>query len=131
MELGIDAPEVVLAAFVARLDLDVAHRQRPLARPHRAELAALLGLEHEHEVDLDIEHLLEAPNVGAPHFLEGVEKRTSPRDARRRIDHLVAMNTAAPAIDLILWMEREPLRNDLQAPHRADIFGPGAPIRKT
>jgi hypothetical protein len=41
------------------------------------------------------------------------------------------MNTAAPAIDLVLWMEREPLRNDLQAPHRADIFGATASIRKS
>ena len=41
------------------------------------------------------------------------------------------MNTAVPATDLILWMEWEPLRNDLQAPHRADIFGASGPIRKT
>jgi len=41
------------------------------------------------------------------------------------------MNTAAPATDLILWMEWELLRNDLQAPHRAIIFGARATIRKT
>jgi hypothetical protein len=41
------------------------------------------------------------------------------------------MNITAPATDLVLWMERELLRNDLQAPHRADIFGATAPIRKT
>ena len=47
MELGVDAPEVVLAPLVAALDLDAAHRQRPPVRAHRAELAALLGLEHQ------------------------------------------------------------------------------------
>src|SRR5262245_1417619 len=82
VELRVEAPEVVLAALVARLDLDAAHRQRPPARPHRPELASLLRLEHEHEVDLDVEHLLEAPDERPPHFLERVEERTSARDAR-------------------------------------------------
>jgi hypothetical protein len=41
------------------------------------------------------------------------------------------MNTAAPATDLILWMEWEPLRDDLQAPHRADILRAITPLRKT
>jgi hypothetical protein len=41
------------------------------------------------------------------------------------------MNSAAPAPDLILRMEWELLRNDLEAPHRADIFRADAPIRKT
>jgi hypothetical protein len=41
------------------------------------------------------------------------------------------MNVAAPALDLVLWMERELLRNDLKTPHRPDIFGTAAPIRKT
>jgi len=41
------------------------------------------------------------------------------------------MNTAAPATNLILWMERDPLRDDLQAPHRANIFRAIAAIRKT
>jgi hypothetical protein len=41
------------------------------------------------------------------------------------------MNTAAPATDFILWMERDPLWNDLQAPHRADIFRAITPVRKT
>jgi hypothetical protein len=41
------------------------------------------------------------------------------------------MNTAAPATDFILRMERESLRNDLQAPHRVDIFRAITPVRKT
>jgi site-specific DNA recombinase len=131
VELRIDAPEVVLPALVARLHLDAAHRKRPPASTHRAELAALLRLEHEHEIDLHVEHLLQAPDVGPPHLLERVEERTSPRDARRRVHHLVAMNPAAPAPDLILRMEWELLRNDLKAPHRADIFRADAPVRKT
>ena len=131
VELRVDAPEVVLPALVAGLDLDAAHRQRPPVRTHSPELPALFGLEHEHEIDLHVEHLLQAPDVRPPHLLEGVEERTSPRDARRRIHHLVAMNPAAPAPDLILRMEWELLRNDLKAPHRADILRAITPIRKT
>jgi hypothetical protein len=41
------------------------------------------------------------------------------------------MNTAAPATDLILRMEWEPLWNDVQAPHRADILGAITTVRKT
>src|SRR5262245_53677296 len=119
VELGIDAPEFLLPTFVAGLDLDAAHRQRLPARPHRAELAPLLRLEHEHEVDLHVEHLLQTADEGPPHLLERVEERAAPRHARRRIDHLVAVNPTASALDLVLGMERELLRNDVQAPHRA------------
>jgi hypothetical protein len=41
------------------------------------------------------------------------------------------MNIAAPALDLVLWVERELLRNDLKAPHRPDIFRTTAAVRKT
>ena len=41
------------------------------------------------------------------------------------------MNLAAAALDLVLRMERELLRNDLKAPHRADIVGTVGPIRKS
>ena len=131
VEFGVDAPEVILPALVARLHLDAADRQRPPARTHRAELPSLLRLEHEHEIDLHVEHLLQTPDVGPPDLLERVEKRTCARNAGRRVHHLVAMNSAAPAPDLILRMEWELLRNDLEAPHRADIFRADAPIRKT
>jgi hypothetical protein len=47
------------------------------------------------------------------------------------MDDLVAMNSAAPALDLVLWVERELLRNDLEAPHGRRIFGTIAPDRKT
>src|SRR6187549_3068567 len=98
-ELRVDAPEVVLPPLVARLHLDPAHRQRPPARPHRTELAPLLRLEHQCEVDLHVEHLLHAPDVGPPHFLERIEERATPRDAGRRIDDLVAVDSAATALD--------------------------------
>jgi hypothetical protein len=41
------------------------------------------------------------------------------------------MNVAAPALDLVLWVERELLRNDLKAPHRSDIVGTPTAVRKT
>jgi len=41
------------------------------------------------------------------------------------------MNVAAPALDLVLWMERELLRNDLKTPHRPDIVKADPLIRKT
>jgi hypothetical protein len=43
----------------------------------------------------------------------------------------VAVNLAAATLDLILWMERELLRDDLKAPHRVDIVGTVCPLRKT
>src|SRR5215211_3126002 len=75
MELGIHTPEVLLAALVAALDLDPAHRQRAPARPDGAELSVLLGLEHEREVDLDVKHLLHTADVGATELDERVEER--------------------------------------------------------
>ena len=131
VELGVHAAEVVLATLVAALHLDPAHRQRPLARTHRAEFSALLGLEHQQQVDLHAEHLLHAADVGPPHLDERVEERAPSLDACRGIDHLVAMNVAAPALDLVLWVERELLRNDLKTPHRPDIVGADHLIRKT
>jgi hypothetical protein len=41
------------------------------------------------------------------------------------------VDSAAAALDLVLRMEREFLRNDVQSPHRSDIFGTLGPIRKT
>jgi hypothetical protein len=131
VELGVDAPELVLSPLVAAVDLDAAHRKRLPIRANGAELSSLLGLEHQPEVDLDIEDLLHAPDVGATELYERIEERTGPLDARRRVDDLVAMNLAAPTLDLVLWMERELLRNDLKAPHRLDIVGTVGPLRKS
>jgi hypothetical protein len=47
------------------------------------------------------------------------------------MDDLVAMDPAAAAFDLVLRMERELLRNDVQAPHRADIVRAMNRVRKT
>jgi hypothetical protein len=73
----------------------------------------LLGLEHEREVDLDVKYLLHAADVGATELDERVEERAFALDASGRVDDLVAVNLAAPALDLVLWVERELLRNDL------------------
>jgi hypothetical protein len=113
VELGIQAPEVLLTALVAALDLDPAHRQRAPAGSHGAELSVLLGLEHEREVDLYIEHLLHTADIGPAELDERVEEGAFAFDASGRVDDLVAVNFAAPALDLVLWVERELLRNDL------------------
>src|SRR5919108_399037 len=126
VELRVEAAELVLAALVARVDLDPAHRQRPPVRTHSPELAALLRLEQEHEVDLDAEHLLHAADVRPPDLLERVEKRAAALDACGRVHHLVAMNIAPPALDLVLWMERELLDVGYDTPHVGIVGAPGA-----
>lgn len=131
MELGVDAPELVLSPLVAAVDLDPAHRKRLPICPHGAELSSLLGLEHQRQIDLDVEDLLHAADVRAAELDERIEERAGALDAGRRVDDLVAMNLAAAALDLVLWMERELLRNDLKAPHRADIVGTVGPLRKS
>lgn len=47
------------------------------------------------------------------------------------MNHLAAMNLAAATLDLVLWMERELLRNDLKAPHRLHIVGTLGRLRKS
>ena len=131
VELGVDAPELVLPPLVAALDLDAAHRQGLPARAHCPELAALLRLEHQDEVDLDVEDLLHAADVCAAELDERIEERAGTLDAGRRVNDLVAVNLAAAALDLVLRMERELLRNDLKAPHRSDIVGTVGRLRKS
>jgi hypothetical protein len=59
----------------------------------------------EREVYLDPEHLLHAADVRPPDFLEGIEERAGPLDAGGRIDNLVAVDPAAPALHLVLRPE--------------------------
>jgi hypothetical protein len=131
MELGVDAPELILSPLVAAVDLDPAHRERLPTCPHGAELPALLGLKHQGKVDLDVEDLLHAADVRATELDERVEERAGTLDAGRRVDNLVAVNLAAAALDLVLRMERELLRNNLKAPHRPDIVGTVGRLRKS
>ena len=103
VELGVDAAELVDPALVAGLDLDLAHRQRRVHRLDRAEAAApRLGLAQEVEVDLDLEDVLHAADVGVAELLVGVEERAAALDARRRVDDLVAVDFAAAALDFVL-----------------------------
>ena len=131
MELRVDAPELVLSSLVTALDLDAAHRKRLPVRAHGSESPMSLGLEHQGEVDLDVEDLLHAADVRPPELDERVEERTGALDARGRVDDLVAVNLAAAALDLVLRMERELLRNDLKAPHRPHIVGTVGRLRKS
>src|SRR5919204_1542975 len=106
VELGVDATEVVEAAPVAALDLDTAHWQRPPLRAHRAEaVAGELGLPDEVEVDLDLEDLLHATEVGVPVVLVRVDERARTLEAGRRVHHLVAVHLAPAALHLVLRME--------------------------
>ena len=65
------------------------------------------GFLQELEVDLDGEDPLHAPDVGAPHFLEGVEEGARPSETGCRVDDLVAVDPAPAALDLVLRPERE------------------------
>ncbi len=108
VELGIDAAELARAVRVARLDLGPAHRQRLLHRADGAEaVTARLGRPQHPEVDLDPEHLLHAADERVPVLLVRVDERTRPREARRRVDDLVAVHLAAAALELVLRMQWE------------------------
>src|SRR5438445_5640721 len=93
---------------VALLDLDAAHRERLPHCSHRAEPAAPdFGRAQQLQVDLDLVHLLHAPDVGVPELLVGVDERTRPLETGGGIDDLVAVDVAAPALELILRTERK------------------------
>ena len=103
VELGIAAADLVAPLLVARLDLGVAHRQRRLARHDGAEPAPPgLRRPQQVEVDLDVEHPLHAPHVRVAERLVGVDERARSLDAGTRVDDLVAVDLAAPALDLVL-----------------------------
>jgi len=65
------------------------------------------GFLQELEIDLHREDPLHAPHVGATDLLEGIEKGAGARETGGWIDDLVAVDSAAAALDLVLWSERE------------------------
>ena len=77
-------------------------------RPHRTEpTSRSLGRGEQVDVDLDIEDVLHAADVPVPELLDRVEERARFLDAGGGIDDLVAVHLAAPALDLVLWPERQ------------------------
>src|SRR6266542_4320909 len=107
VELGVDTAELLQPALVARLHLDVAHRQRGRGRAHGTEAAAPgLGLLEQVEIDLDVEDLLHAADVRVAELLVRIEERAAPLEARAREDDLVAVDIAAAALELVLRPER-------------------------
>ena len=96
--------------FDVEIDLDATHRQRLARGLDRAELARGIGRAQEVDVDLHVEDLLHAADVGVAELLVRVEERALGLDARGRVDDLVAMDTAAPAFDLVLWVQRQRAR---------------------
>jgi hypothetical protein len=106
VELGIHAAEVVGPAEVRALHLGLTHRQRVPRRLDGTEARCSgFGFLQELEVDLDPEDLLHAPHVGPTDFLVGVEEGARARHAGGGIDHLVAVDPAAAALDLVLRAE--------------------------
>src|ERR687895_1286008 len=107
-ELRVDAPELVAASDVGALDLRVAHRQRLAIGPNSTEARGPgFGFLQELEVDLDGEHPLHAPDVGAADLLERVEERTRPSETGGREHDLVAVDPAPATLDLVLRAERQ------------------------
>src|SRR5439155_23198619 len=125
VELGVHAPEVVGAPRIARLDLRTAHREGVPPRPHRAEAVAPtpLGGAQEIEVDLHLVHLLHTADVRVPELLVRVHERTRAFEAGGRVDHLVAVDAAAAALDLVLRTERKRLFRDRLVSVHAGIVG--------
>src|SRR5205085_5503246 len=66
-----------------------------------------LGSPQQVEVDLDVEDLLHATDVGVAELLVRVEEGAVPLDTGGGIDDLVAVDPAAPALDLVLRMQRQ------------------------
>ena len=54
------------------------------------------------EVDLDLVDLLHAADVGVAEGLVGVDERAALLEAGARVDHLVAVDLAAAALELVL-----------------------------
>src|SRR5581483_5293340 len=103
VELGIDAPELARPLLVAGLDLGPAHRQRV---PHRLDGAEACpprfrGPDHL-EVDLDLEHLLQAAHERVPVLLVGIDERARPLQAGGGIHDLVAVDAARAALHGVL-----------------------------
>src|SRR5205823_8944160 len=107
VELGVEAADVLGAAVVAALHVGAAERQRPAGRLHGAELAGPFGGLEQVDVDLDVEDLLHTTDVVVAELLVRVEEGATSLDACRRVDDLVAVDTAAPAFDLVLWVQRQ------------------------
>src|SRR5262245_60252907 len=94
--------------LVAPFDLRATHRQRVAPRLHSAESGPLLlGRLEQVEVDVDGEDTLHAADVRVAELLVRVEERTGPLDARSRVDDLVAVDPAAPALGLVLGTKRK------------------------
>ncbi len=104
--------------------------KRPTQRPHgtEARLRPLRGREHR-DVDLGLEDLLQAPHVGVPVLGVRIGERTRPLEARRRVDDLLAVNLAAPALRLVLRMQWERRRRGLLV--HSHIVGTNEGLRKT
>src|SRR6188472_2176051 len=106
VELGVPAAELVEAMLVTGRDLRVAHGQRASPRLHRAEpVATTLELTEHVHVDLDVEHLVEAPHEGVAPRLVGVNEGAPAGNAGARIDDPVAVHLAAAARELVLRAE--------------------------
>ena len=123
---GLTQPSSSAPAVERLLDLDAAHRQRLALRADRAESPAPpLGLTQQVDVDLDLVDLLHAADVRVPELLVRVDERARPVDARGRVDDLVAVHPAPPALDLVLRMKGERLGGGAAGCHTGNCGDPG------
>src|SRR5262249_61401135 len=88
--------------------LGLAHRERDTRRAHRAEAGppAFRGAQ-EIDVDLHLEDLLHAADVGVAELLVGVDEGARAPEAGGRIHDLVAVHVAPLAAHLLLWSQGE------------------------
>jgi hypothetical protein len=108
----------------------MAHRERLADGSDRAEAASSrLRRAQQVEVDLDLVDLLHAADVGVSELLERVGERTGSFETRGGVHDLVAMDAAAPALQLVLRMER--YRGRALARLHAGIVVGGTPRRKS
>jgi hypothetical protein len=108
VELRVHAAEVVGPADVGALHLRAAHRERVACGPDSTEARGSgFGFLQELEIDLDSKDLLHAADIRAADLLEGIEEGAGSLDAGCRVDHLVAVHSAAAALDLVLRAERK------------------------
>ena len=76
-----------------------------------------LGLLEEVEIDLDVVDLLHAADVRVPVRLVRIEEGAGVRDAGGRMDDLVAVDAAAPALGLLLRPKRKLCPGEHRFPH--------------
>ena len=130
-ELRIEAAELALTVPRRRLHRGVAHRQRRRAAPRTAPNPSRVR-----SAAVSISTSISAsktrcrqPMYRVPVLLVGVDEGTRPLETRRRVDDLLAVDLAAPALGLVLRMQGKRRGSRLRC--HASIVGADAGLRKS